>query len=90
MYDLIWFGLVWPGFGLVCRSGIKAELHKRQAELAVEVGVGISKPNDDHYRLPQAAGTMGASQCGNDRPGFGVHSVTQKLRAYNVIRVETL
>ena len=30
---------------------------------------------------------MDARQCGNDRPGFGVHSVTQKLRAYNIIRV---
>ena len=53
----------------------------------MDVGVGISKPNDDHYRLPEAVGTMGASHCGNDRPGFGVHSVTQKLRAYNIIRV---
>ena len=30
---------------------------------------------------------MGARQCWNDRPGFGMHSVTQKLRAYNIIRV---
>ena len=32
-------------------------------------------------------GTMDASQCGNDRPGFGVPSITQKLRAINIIRV---
>jgi hypothetical protein len=32
---------------------------------------------------------MGASQCGNDRTGFGVHSVTQNMRAYNIIRVQT-
>ncbi len=31
--------------------------------------------------------SMGAGQCGNDRPGFGVHSITQKLSAYNIIRV---
>ena len=31
--------------------------------------------------------SMCASQCGNDQPGFGVHSVTQKLSAYNNIRV---
>ncbi len=31
---------------------------------------------------------MGAGQCGNDRPGFGVHSITQKLSAYNNIRVK--
>jgi hypothetical protein len=30
---------------------------------------------------------MGASQCGNDRPGFGLLSVSGKLRAYNIIRV---
>jgi hypothetical protein len=30
---------------------------------------------------------MVASQCGNDRPGFGLLSVAQKLRAYNIIRV---
>jgi hypothetical protein len=24
---------------------------------------------------------MDASQCGNDRPGFGVHSISQKLSA---------
>ncbi len=33
------------------------------------------------------AGVMGAGQCGNDRPGFGVHSITQKSSAYNIIRV---
>jgi len=31
--------------------------------------------------------TMGAGQRGNDRLGFGVHSITQKLSAYNIIRV---
>jgi hypothetical protein len=30
---------------------------------------------------------MGAGQCGNDQPGFGVHSITQKFSAYNIIRV---
>jgi hypothetical protein len=30
---------------------------------------------------------MGAGQCGNYQPGFGVHSITQKLSAYNIIRV---
>jgi hypothetical protein len=30
---------------------------------------------------------MGASQCGNDRPGFVLLSVSQKLRACNIIRV---
>ncbi len=30
---------------------------------------------------------MGAGQCGNDRPGFGVHSITQKLSAFSIIRV---
>jgi hypothetical protein len=35
----------------------------------------------------QAVETMVASQCGNDRPGFGLLSVSQKLRAYNIIRV---
>jgi hypothetical protein len=29
---------------------------------------------------------MGASQCGNDRPGFGVPSISQKLRANNCKR----
>ncbi len=31
--------------------------------------------------------SMGAGQCGNYRPGFGVHSITQKLSAYNIMRV---
>ncbi len=31
--------------------------------------------------------TMDRGECGNDRPGFGVHSVTHKLNAYNIIRV---
>jgi hypothetical protein len=30
---------------------------------------------------------MDASQCGNDRPRFGLPAVTQKLSAYNIIRV---
>jgi hypothetical protein len=30
---------------------------------------------------------MGASQCGNDRPGFGVPSLSQKQRANNYKRV---
>jgi hypothetical protein len=30
---------------------------------------------------------MRASQCGNDHPGFGLLSVSQKLRAYNIKRV---
>ncbi len=34
-----------------------------------------------------AGDTMGASQCGNDRPGFGVHSVSQKLSANNYKRI---
>ncbi len=37
--------------------------------------------------IERRLGAMGASQCGNGRPGFGVHSVTQKLSAYNIIRV---
>ncbi len=37
---------------------------------------------------PGPGGTrMVASQCGNDRPGFGLLPVSQKLRAYNIIRV---
>jgi hypothetical protein len=28
-----------------------------------------------------------ASQCGNDRPRFGLPAVTQKLRGCNIIRV---
>ncbi len=31
--------------------------------------------------------STGAGQYGNYRPGFGVHSITQKLSAYNIIRV---
>jgi hypothetical protein len=34
-----------------------------------------------------AVDAMDRGECGNDRPEFGVHSVTQKLSAYNVIRV---
>jgi hypothetical protein len=30
---------------------------------------------------------MDRGERGNDRPGFGVHSVTQKLSAYYIIRV---
>jgi hypothetical protein len=30
---------------------------------------------------------MVASQCGNDRPGFGLLSISQKLRASNIIIV---
>ncbi len=30
---------------------------------------------------------MDRGECGNDRPGYGVHSVTQKLSAYNIIIV---
>ncbi len=32
------------------------------------------------------AASMDASQCGNDRPRFGVHSVSQKLSEYNIIK----
>jgi hypothetical protein len=31
--------------------------------------------------------TMGASQCRNYLLGLGVHSVTQQLSAYNIVRV---
>jgi hypothetical protein len=31
--------------------------------------------------------SMDASQCGNDRLRFGVHSISQKLSEYNIIRV---
>ncbi len=34
-----------------------------------------------------ACSGMDFGQCGNDRPGFGLLAVTQKLRAYNFIRV---
>jgi hypothetical protein len=30
---------------------------------------------------------MDIGECGNDRPGFGVQPVSQKLVAYNIIRV---
>jgi hypothetical protein len=33
------------------------------------------------------AASMGPSQCGNDRPGFGVHSILQKLSAKTYKRV---
>ena len=40
--------------------------------------------NASYHKLAATAEDMGASQCGNDRPGLGVNSVTQKLR---IIRV---
>jgi hypothetical protein len=42
--------------------------------------------------LLQGAGYMdrGAGECWNDRQGFGVHSVTQELSAYNKIRVSNI
>jgi hypothetical protein len=48
--------------------------------------VNMAAPPRD-WASTTGIGTMGASQCGNDLPGFGVHSVTQKLRAYNIMTV---
>ena len=31
--------------------------------------------------------TIGGSQCGRDRPGFGCHAVSEKLRAIQYYRV---
>ena len=31
------------------------------------------------FRIP----SMIASQCGNDRPGFGLHSITPGIECYN-------
>jgi hypothetical protein len=41
-------------------------------------------PNTNTYDI--VYDIMDASQCGNDRPGFGLHSVSQKLSAYNIVR----
>jgi hypothetical protein len=38
-------------------------------------------------RNPLAILSMVASQCGNDRPVFGLLSVPLKLRVYDIIRV---
>jgi hypothetical protein len=41
------------------------------------------KSKDDHVSIPMSHLNHGQ----NGQPGFGVHSVTQKLSAYNIIRV---
>ena len=68
-------------------------LHAAQRRRASELsewrpGPATSWPGRVARRAPRRI--IEARQCGNDRPGFGVHSVTQKLRAYNIIRVEIL
>ncbi len=42
-------------------------------------------PSSFSTEVRAVLGTMDASQCWNDRPGFGVIAVTAKLRSYNII-----
>jgi hypothetical protein len=56
------------------RPGAVTEGHRARTASAAGVGGGHGQRRERVH-------------CGNDRPVFRVHSVTQKLSAYNIIRV---
>ncbi len=51
--------------------------------------VEISDENDEHEvaNPEKTKRGIGGSQCGRDRPGFGCHAVSEKLRAIQYYRV---
>jgi hypothetical protein len=50
-------------------------------------GVRGARPRTFATMAGRAGTTMDASQCGNDRPRFGLPAVTPETAGYNIIRV---
>jgi hypothetical protein len=80
---------MWPPVG-------RALTHHRERGMEYQRDSRSFDANQNHQKyqksFPQASHTvpmarMGASQCGNDRPGFGLPSITPGIAGYNIIRV---
>ncbi len=66
---------------------IDISFHWLQIHL-INKAILAAKPGSPLHRLPMLAGpSMDRGECGNDRPGFGVQPVSQKLVANNYKRL---
>jgi hypothetical protein len=71
-----------------CMEKAASQVHHSSLSSSLPLSLSLSlspslSPSPPRPRQP----IMDTGERGNDRPGFGVHSITQKLSAYNIIRI---
>jgi hypothetical protein len=88
-----WAGVAWGGRVPACGEGPADGLGMRRA-VRSPASPALLLPMPPPRRTPRAVPhalrisfprvpVMGASQCGNDRPGFGLPSITPGIAGYN-------